>query len=916
MPNPILQTKLYTPPPRSDLILRPRLIDALNEGLHRKLTLLSAPAGFGKSTLTSEWVAAGRRPNAWLSLDKGDNELIRFLAYVVAAMQTISPNLGEQVLALLQSSQPPSADATLTLLLNEIATVQDKFFLVLDDYHALESPAIDDALTFLLDHMPPQMHVVLTTRQDPSLPLARYRVRGQLTELRAADLRFTPDEAAEFLNHVMGLSLTTEEITALETRTEGWIAGLQMAALSMRGRPDTSGFIEAFTGSHRFVLDYLAEEVLQRQTEDVRSFLLQTAVLDRLSGPLCNAVTGREDSQQMLVALERGNLFVIPLDDKRKWYRYHHLFADVLLTRALDEHPDQVPLLHQRASEWYEQNGQPTDAIRHAFAAEEFKHAAELVELAWPVIPKGIPPATWLGWVNSLPANLVRTRPVLSAGAAWMLIDSGELEDAEAHLREAELWIDTERESTSESLGEMVVVNHDEFRSLPQSIAVARAYLALSHGDFTTAAQNAERARNLLSEEEYYWRGGAALFLGMAYWGHGYLEAACRRTVESVANLRANGNVPLQVAGTTVLGDVRMIQGRLSEAEGLYEEALDIARSSMNGANVQLAEQSTSLLQTTADLFVGLSELYRAWGTLDMATKQVLRGKELGKQQILSGSESRLCISMARIKESEGDLQEALNQLQAAERLYKRDAIPDVRPIAACKARIWVKQGRLSEALNWSRESGLSVDDDLSYQNEFAHITLVRVFLAEYRGGQTERSIHDAMKLLARLLDAAKAGGRMGSVIELFVLQALLHQAQGNKLAALASLKDALTIAEPEGIVQVFVDEGEPMQTLLAESLTHGATPGYVTKLLTSMSSQVDNETISPDSNQLLIEPLSKRELDVLRLLATGHTNQAVADDLVIAVSTVKKHVNNIFGKLGVANRTQAISRARDLDIL
>ncbi|MBV7336681.1 helix-turn-helix transcriptional regulator [Chloroflexi bacterium TSY] len=723
-------------------------------------------------------------------------------------------------MTLLESPQSPATEALLTLLLNDVATAQDKFLLVLDDYHVLESSAIDDALTFLLDHMPPQIHLVVTTREDPSLPLASYRARGQMTELRATDLRFTPAEAAEFLNQMMGLNLSQDEVAALETRTEGWIAGLQMAALSMQGRSDITGFIKAFTGSHRFVLDYLAEEVLQRQSEDMRSFLLHTAILDRLSGPLCNAVTGREDSQRMLVALERGNLFVIPLDDERIWYRYHHLFADVLQTWALDEHPDQIPLLHRCASEWYEQNGQRIDAIRHAFAAEEFARAAALVELAWPVIPKGIPPTTWLGWVNSLPAELLRTRPVLSAGAAWMLIDSGELEAAEARLREAELWLGTESGSTPEPSAEMVVVNHDEFQSLPQSIAVARAYLALSHGDFTTAAQNVQRALNLLTEEEYYWRGGAALFLGMAYFGQGDMEAAYRTTADSVASLGKAGNIPLQEIGTTVLADIRRIQGRLGEAKGLYAEALDLARSDTHGTRMHLAEQNASLLQTTADLFVGLSELYLERGDLDTATKQVTRGKELGKQQILSGSESRLCISMARIKESEGDLQGALNQVQTAERLYKRDAIPDVRPIAAFKARILAKQGRLSDALVWVCERGLSVDDVLSYRIEFEHITLVRVLIAEYRSEQTERSLHDATKLLVRLLDAAKAHGRMGSVIEILVLQALIHQTQGDRTAALVSLGQALTLAEPEGYIQVFADEGKPMQTLLAESLS------------------------------------------------------------------------------------------------
>ena len=382
MNMPILATKLYIPLPRTKVVLRPRLIERLNEGLHRKLTLISAPAGFGKTTLVSEWVAGCERPVAWLSLDEGDNDPTRFLTYLVAALQTIAPNIGEGVVSALQSPQPPPTESILTTLLNEITAIPDNFVLVLDDYHVIDAKRIDDALTFLLEHLPPQMHLVITTREDPQLPLARLRARGQLTELRAADLRFTPAEAAEFLNQVMGLNLSAEEITALETRTEGWIAGLQLAALSMQGREDIPAFIRAFAGDNRYIVDYLVEEVLQRQPDHVRSFLLQTSILDRLNGPLCDAVTGQEEGNARLEALERGNFFVVPLDDRRHWYRYHHLFAEVLSAHLRAEQPDQVATLHRRASEWYEQHGSAADAIRHALAAEDFERAADLVELA------------------------------------------------------------------------------------------------------------------------------------------------------------------------------------------------------------------------------------------------------------------------------------------------------------------------------------------------------------------------------------------------------------------------------------------------------------------------------------------------------------------------------------------------------
>ncbi|HLO31941.1 MAG TPA: hypothetical protein VK249_22520, partial [Anaerolineales bacterium] len=408
MPISILATKLFIPPPRAKIVLRPRLIERLNEGLSSgcKLTLISASAGFGKTTLVSEWVACCKRPVAWLSLDEGDNDVTRFLTYLVSALQTIAPNIGAGVLGVLHASQPqpPLLESILTALINEIITTSDNFIFVLDDYHSIDSKPVDNALTFLLEHLPPQIHLVIATREDPPLPLARLRARGQLTELRALDLRFTPSEAAEFLNQLMGLNLSAEDITALETRTEGWIAGLQLAALSMQGQTDPASFIKSFTGSHHFILDYLVEEVLQRQPEHVRNFLLQTAILDRLSSLLCDAVTGQQDGKGMLEALERGNLFVIPLDDQRQWYRYHHLFAEVLQAHLQEAQPDRVSMLHLRASEWYEQNGLRSDAIRHALAAKDFEGAAGLIELSGLTIEDGsIQQAIWLGWAKALP---------------------------------------------------------------------------------------------------------------------------------------------------------------------------------------------------------------------------------------------------------------------------------------------------------------------------------------------------------------------------------------------------------------------------------------------------------------------------------------------------------------------------------
>src|ERR687890_677285 len=609
MSTPILTTKLYVPPPRPHAVLRPRLTGRLNEGLHRKLTLISAPAGFGKTTLLGEWVAGCERPAAWLSLDEGDGDPTRFLAYLVAALQTIAPNIAEGVLGALQSPQPPPTESILTALLNEINTIPDQIVLGLDDYHAVDARAVDDALTFLLEHLPPRMHLIIATREDPQLPLARLRARDQLAELRAADLRFTPSEAAEFLKGPMGLDLSAEEIASLETRTEGWIAGLQLASLSMRGRDDVPGFIRAFAGDNRYILDYLVEEVLQRQPERIRNFLLRTSILDRLSGPLCDAITDQEDAGVVLEALERGNFFVVPLDDRRQWYRYHQLFADVLRAHLMAEQPDQVSILHQRASEWYEHNGLPADAIQHALAAENFERAADLVELAWPTMRRSRQEATLLGCLQALPDELLHCRPVLDVAYAHVLLASGVFEDVEDRLLYAERWLDTtaERRARPDTpAAEMVVVNEEAFRLLPGQIAIARAALALGRGDVPGTVTYARRALELAPQEDHLTRGGAAGFLGLAYWTGGDLEAAHRTYADGMASLQKAGHISDAINGAIALANIRIAQGRLREAMSTYERGLQLA-----------TQQGTPLLRGTADMYVGISELYREYDDLD-----------------------------------------------------------------------------------------------------------------------------------------------------------------------------------------------------------------------------------------------------------------------------------------------------------
>jgi LuxR family maltose regulon positive regulatory protein len=931
MSTPVLATKLYTPPPRPKVVLRPRLIERLNEGLSasRKLTLISASAGFGKTTLVSEWVAGCDQKIAWLSLDEGDNDPACFLTYFIAALQTIMANIGEGVLGALQSPQPPPIESILIALLNEITTISDNFILVLDDYHVIDSKPVDEALTFLLEHLPLQMHLVIATREDPPLPLPRLRARGQLTELRAADLRFTPAEAAEFLNRMMGLDLSPENISALDKRTEGWIAGLQLAALalqgslSMQGQPDTTSFIQSFTGSHRFILDYLVEEVLQRQPERVSNFLLQTSILDQLCGSLCNVVTGQMDGKEMLKALEQGNLFVIPLDDQRQWYRYHHLFADVLQEHLKGTQPEQVSVLHRRASEWYEKNGLPHDAIRNALAAGDFARAADLIELVMPAMNRSRQFATLLGWLKALPDELVRVRPVLSTWYASVSMSCGELGGVEPRLRDAERWLDT----TADTAG-MVVVDEEEFRRVPGMIPLIRAGLALARGDMPETVKNARRVLDLAPEDDLLMLGGAASQLGLAAWTSGDLDTARRMTAEGMANLRLGGYIIPAIGGAIVLADIQIAQGYLHEAMTTYGQGLQWA-----------TEPGASVLPGAADMHVGMSSLHREHNDLKTATQHLLTSQALGELAGMPQNPYRWCAAMARIREAQGDLDEALDLLDQAEFLYDANFSPNVRPIATRKTRVWVAQGRLGEALDWAHEQGLSVENELGYLHEFDHITLARVLLALYQSDRANRSIQEAMGLLERLLKAAEEGGRKGSTIEILVLQSIAYHAQGDLPVALKPLQKALTLAEPEDYIRMFVDEGSPMTQLLLEAASRGIMPDYTGKLLRAFEAEQPGSAgksplptplaVLPEGprrsprpagergdGEPLTEPLSQRELEVLRLFKTELSGPEIARELVIALSTVRTHTKSIYSKLNVNNRRAAVKRAAELNLI
>lgn len=900
----LLETKLNVPRRRRAVVSRPRLNERLGGGAESALTLVSAPAGFGKTTLLTDWLATvpvDGRSIGWVSLDARDNDPALFWSYVLAALEAAAPGVGAQTRGLLQSAQPP-IESVVDTLLNGLSGVSDDVVLVLDDYHVIEAPGIQEGMAHLVEHLPPQIRLVIAGRADPAFPLGRLRGRGELVEIRAADLRFTADEAASYLNGAMGLALTAQDVAALEGRTEGWIAALQLAALSMQGREDVPSFIAGFAGDDRHIVDYLAEEVLQRQPEHVRRFLLQTSVLSRLTGALCDAVTGRDGGRGMLEALDRDNLFLVPLDDRRRWYRYHHLFADVLQVHLLDEQPNDLPELHRRAAGWYERNGERSEAIHHALAAKDFQRAADLVELALPALRQGRQEVTLRRWMEALPDELFQVRPVLSAGYVGARMSTGDVDGVEPYLRVAERWLDPMAavgEAPGVPSAEMVVVDGEEFRRLPGAIAMYRAGQALVHGDVPLAMTHARRALDLAGPDDHLGRGGPAALLGLAYWTTGDLRAAHRWYAAGMAGLDEGGYRSDVVGGAVTLADIRIAQGRLREAMSTYHRAL------------QRAEQTDPVLRGAADMHVGMSQLFRERNDLDAARHHLARAQELGDHAGLPKHPCRRRLAMARMHEVDGDLDGALGLLDQAERVHNSDFSPDVQPIPAVRARMWAAHGRLDAALDWVRERRLSADDDLSYVREYEHTTLARVLLARGTAEHSAGLIDEAAGLLDRLLRAAEEGERTGSVIEILVLQALAEHARGADRAALARLERALTLAEPEGYVRTFADEGAPMAALLRSAARQGIASSCARRLLSAVDATEDDER----PHDGLIEPLSARELDVLRLLATDLDGPDIARRLFVSLNTVRTHTKNIYAKLGVNSRRAAVRRAEELDL-
>ena len=900
----LLQTKLHVPRSRDGTVVRPRLADRLSQGIESKLTLVSAPPGFGKSTLVGDWVAAHQpeRAAAWLSLDAEDNDPATFWTYVAAALQTAAPTVGAAALSVLESPQP-QAELALRALLNDLAALVDDVVLVLDDYHVIDRPEVHEGVAFLLDRLPPTVHIVIATRADPPLPVSRLRARGELVEIRAADLRFTPDEAAAYLNGTMGLDLAGGDVAALEARTEGWIAALQLAALSIHGRGDVSSFIASFAGDDRYVVDYLVDEVLGRQSEHVRTFLLRTAVLDRLTGSLCDAVSGGDDGRFMLESLERANLFLVALDDQRRWYRYHHLFADVLRSRLVDEQPDAVPELHRQASDWFERNGEPSEAIRHAMAAGDFSRAADLIEPAIPELGRARQERALRRWLDALPGPLFEARPVLAAGYAGALMQTGEVERVDALIRVAERWLERTAPGATRDreLATTPDVDRHALRRLPAELAMLRAAHARITGDLAGTMEHAHRAIVVVDPNDHLARGGAACLLGLAHWELGDLAAAYGWFSGGMESLEKGGYVSDVVGGAVTLADIRIAQGRLDDAMRTYERGLRLA---LGGPGPPL--------RGAADMHIGMTDVLRERNDLAAAAEHLAASHELGDDNGLPKNPYRWRVAAAGVRQAEGDVAGALGLLREAEGVFFGDFSPDVRPIPAIRARVWIAQGKLAEARDWAGANDLTSTDEISYVRAFEHATLARLLLAEGVRERAAARVDEAIDLAQRLVAGAERGGWNGAAIDALVVQALARHARNDLPGALDSLAQAVAYAEPEGYVRIFVDEGPPMAALLTEAVERGLAPRYVALIRAALATSRG----VAERKRSLIEPLSDRELEVLRLLTTELSGPEIAAHLVVSLHTVRTHTKNIYAKLGVSSRRAAVQRAAELELL
>lgn len=894
MATPVLATKFFVPTLRPGLVSRRRLLDQLNTIDQFKLTLVSAPAGYGKTTLISNWLRETSLPAAWLSLDEGDNDPISFLQYFITALQGIIPSIESSLLGMLQGVRPVPYNVLLSLLINQVTDHTTPFILILDDFQLIHAQPVLEVVSFLLERMPPHMHLVVLTRSDPPLPLSRMRSRNQIMDIRIDQLRFTPDEVDIFMNEVMGLQLSTDDISIMETRTEGWAAGLQLAALSIQGSKDIHAFINAFAGSHYYIMDYLIGEVLDVQPESIRSFLLQTSILSRLCGSLCNAVVEvgdreRVDGQELLEALEHLNLFIIPLDDERRWYRYHRLFADVLNRYLEKVFPHRIPELHRRASRWYEHHGFISEAIQHTVMAGDQDRAAYLIEQNGGHLLMRGEAVTLLKWLEAV-ESYVHGRPWLVILKAWGLILSGQLERVEQTLRAAEHLVSSiETKSTV------------KIKIMLGSLAAARALWANTQGETELAAGFARQALGYLPDSNPFScniRSVTTVILGDIYWRNGKLKEARQAYEKAVCIGRTVDNAYLSIITTTNLADVLMELGEIHLACRLYSEVLDLAN-----------RPGSTKSPWVGRVYARLSKVSYEWNNLETAMDYAHQCIELSQQWEDFDLLAEGYVMMARLEYAQDNPDKAKDALQAIERLVGEQLLPLERSIwvQSFLARLWLAQGNVKQASHFIEVNRISISDEIPYMQEPEYLILLRILLT--------RGEYDAAQMLSqRLLERAEATACVGRIIEVLGLQALIFQAKKDIDQALAILERALSLAQPAGYVRTFLDEGESMTKLLYLAKARQMGTGYAEDLLAAMGKFP--VTVQYPTQQLLIEPLSPRELEVLALIESGCSNQEIADKLVISIPTVKRHISNIYAKLGVKSRTQAVSTGRELHLI
>ena len=904
MSIPILSTKLFIPSPRKDQISRPRLDNQINAGLENRLTLISAPVGFGKSTLISSWASQSKNNVVWYSLDEGDNDPARFMAYLIETLRLSkngSQDIGKTAISLLSTSEKPPLVDVMTLLINDIAKLKGNTILVLDDYHLIDTIDIDNMISFLLEHQPQNLHLIVSTRDDPQFPLAELRAKGQLSEIRASDLRFTLEEVTEFLNKSMGLALSPQEVKALESRTEGWIAGLQLAAISLQGVENPGKAIEDFSGKHRFVLDYLIEEVLEKQSADIQDFLLATSILERLNASICNDLTDRRDSQEILESFDRANLFIVPLDNERIWYRYHHLFKELLMQRLQQLHPERISLLYQKASRWCSENGTKDETIDYALRSKNIPLAADLLEKEGRLIWQSGEDSKIRKWIRAFPIDIIETKPQLSIFHAWHLFTSGHSAEAFDFIQNALQKFGKEKGKPDPEGITKIQLPKEEANLFIGSAETMRAFMAFYHSDENAAIRHAKRALKFLPKLDNSWRSTAIITLADAFFIQGNFKASYEYRIQSLEEI--NPNIDLYhylIASLKFILTLRDI-GKLNQAIDLSQVTYDLIAEK----GLTSSELNGWLLSIWAELMVETNNLGRAY---ELAKE----GIELVKTSHDAPLRIWSYFCLIRVLFSRKEFSLAQEEITKIRKQLQRSYVPKWFKYIndEWQTRIWLASDQPEKAIQWlhDNEAQRSINQTIPYVDKIQFINLARIYLLN-------NNPEKAIEVLEKTLPSMKSAGDLSRVISILIQLALAWYAENETKKAEQVLTDALILTQPLGFLRTFVDEGPQMESLLKKIHPEDEVLKKYIREILEIFSQDKNQDLS-GKQQALIEPLSDRELEVLDLIASGLSNQQIASELFLSLNTIKVHTRNIYQKLGVNSRTQAIAEARDKNII